>query len=163
MIDSLQFPPVAPSPASTSAVHKSRSRGPSSGSLRKKVDYSTKLTASQKFAAVVAKPQPTTPISTSGMSLTHCIKLQWIIGIGAVGGHSSMTGTKHSTKHKNTSGQQSSSVVSRSAHSIKPVYSASASRTKESGGSSVSPSSLPTAVAPTASDMPLSVTYSKLM
>ena len=72
MIDSLQFPPVAPSPASTSAVHKSRSRGPSSGSLRKKVDYSTKESASQKFTAVVAKPQPTTPISTSGMSLTHC-------------------------------------------------------------------------------------------
>ena len=74
-----------------------------------------------------------------------------------------MTGTKHSTKHKNTSGQQSSSVVSRSTHSIKPVYSASASRTKESGGSAVSPSSLPTAVAPTASDIPLSVTYSKFI
>ena len=133
-------------------VHKSRSRRPSSGSLRKKVDYSTKLTASQKFAAVVAKPQPRT-----------VFKLQWIIGIGSVGGHSSMTGTKHSTKHKNTSGQQSSSVVSRSAHSIKPVYSASASRTKESEGSAVSPSSLPTAVAPTASDMLLSVTYSKFI
>ena len=58
MIDSLQLPPVALSPASTSVVHKSRSRGPSSGSLTKKVHYSTKGTASQKLTAVVAKPQP---------------------------------------------------------------------------------------------------------
>ena len=83
-----------------------------------------------------------------------------MIDIGAVGGHSSMAETQHSTKHKNTSGQQSSSVVSRTTHGIKAV---SASRTRESGGSAVYSSSLPTAVAPTASDMPLSVTYSKLI
>ena len=71
-----------------------------------------------------------------------------------------MAETQHSTKHKNTSGQQSSSVVSRTTHGIKAV---SASRTRESGGSAVYSSSLTTAVAPTASDMPLSVTYSKLI
>ncbi|CAI8028826.1 hypothetical protein GBAR_LOCUS16380 [Geodia barretti] len=67
----------APTPASTSVVHKSRSRRPSSGSLRKKVDYSTKGTASQKLTAVVAKPQPSGHRSqekaTLGISLTHCM------------------------------------------------------------------------------------------
>ncbi|CAI7990227.1 hypothetical protein GBAR_LOCUS442 [Geodia barretti] len=104
------------SPASTSVVHKSRSRGPSSGSLTKKVHYSTKGTASQKLTAVVAKPQPSGHRSQEKATL------------GAVGGHSSMAETQHSTKHKNTSGQQSSSVVSRTTHGIKAV---SASRTRK--------------------------------
>ena len=80
--------------------------------------------------------------------------------IGAAGGHSSVPKTQHSTKHKSTRGKQSSGVVSRTTHGMN---SASASRTRESGGSAGSSFSLPTAVAPTASDMPLSVTYSKLI
>ncbi|CAI8030167.1 hypothetical protein GBAR_LOCUS17108, partial [Geodia barretti] len=135
----------APSPASTSVVQKSRSRAPSSGSLRKKDDYSRKVAAPQKFISAAAKPQ------SSGYPSKE-------ISTGAAGGHSSVPKTQHSTKHKSTRGKQSSGVVSRTTHGMN---SASASRTRESGGSSGSSSSLPTAVAPTASDMPLSVTYNK--